>query len=69
MSIYYIMISMISLIKAIGHIISVYIAHTIAIRRAPNHALALRGQYPMLALMVFYTAVSLWIIAQPIVAG
>ena len=53
----------------IGHIVSVYIAHTIAIRRAPGHALALRGQYPMLALMVFYTAVSLWIIAQPIVAG
>ena len=52
----------------VGHIISVYIAHTIAIRRAPSHALALRGQYPMLALMVFYTAVSLWIIAQPIVA-
>ena len=52
----------------IGHIVSVYIAHTIAIRRAPTHSLALRGQYPMLALMVFYTAVSLWIIAQPIVA-
>lgn len=53
----------------IGHIVSVYIAHTIAVRRAPSHRLALRGQYPMLALMVFYTAVSLWIIAQPIVAG
>ena len=53
----------------IGHIVSVYIAHTIAIRRATSHRLALRGQYPMLALMVFYTAVSLWIIAQPIVAG
>ena len=52
----------------IGHIVSVYIAHTIAVRRAPSHSLALRGQYPMLALMVFYTAVSLWIIAQPIVA-
>ncbi len=51
----------------VGHIISVYIAHEIAVRRAANHALALRGQYPMLALMVFYTAVSLWIIAQPIV--
>ena len=53
----------------VGHIVSVYIAHTIAVRRAPSHKLALRGQYPMLALMVFYTAVSLWIIAQPIVAG
>ena len=52
----------------VGHIVSVYIAHTIAVRRTPTHALALRGQYPMLALMVFYTAVSLWIIAQPIVA-
>ena len=52
----------------IGHIVSVYIAHTIAVRRAPSHSLALRGQYPMLALMVFYTAVSLWIIAQPIVS-
>ena len=52
----------------VGHIVSVYIAHTIAVRRAPSHELALRGQYPMLALMVFYTAVSLWIIAQPIVA-
>ena len=28
---------------------------------------ALRGQYPMLALMVFYTETSLWMIAQPIV--
>ena len=53
----------------VGHIVSVYIAHTIAVRRAPSHRLALRGQYPMLGLMVFYTAVSLWIIAQPIVAG
>ena len=52
----------------VGHIVSVYIAHTIAIRRAPSHKLALRGQYPMLVLMVFYTAVSLWIISQPIVA-
>lgn len=52
----------------VGHVVSVYIAHTIALRRAPSHKLALRGQYPMLALMVFYTAVSLWIISQPIVA-
>ena len=50
-----------------GHIVSVYIAHAISLRRAANRSLALRGQYPMLALMVLYTAVSLWIIAQPIV--
>ena len=50
----------------IGHIISVYVAHVIAVARTPDRSLALKGQYPMLALMVFYTATSLWIIAQPI---
>jgi hypothetical protein len=52
----------------LGHIMSVYIAHVISIGRAPDHSSALRGQYPMLLLMVGYTATSLWIIAQPIVA-
>ena len=50
----------------VGHIVSVYIAHVIAVRRTPDRSLALKGQYPMLALMVFYTVTSLWIIAQPI---
>ena len=50
----------------IGHIVAVYVAHVIAVRRTADRALALKGQYPMLALMVFYTATSLWIIAQPI---
>ena len=51
----------------LGHVISVYLAHVTALRlsdRAPN---ALRGQIPMLALMVLYTMSSLWIIGQPIV--
>ena len=52
----------------LGHIISVYIAHVVALRRVTDYRLAIRGQYPMLLLMVFYTATSLWIIAQPIVA-
>ena len=50
-----------------GHIISVFTAHVIALRKTKTHAIAVRSQYPMLFLMVFYTAVSLWIIAQPIV--
>jgi hypothetical protein len=33
----------------------------------PDRHLALRSQWPMLALMVCYTMTSLWIIAQPIV--
>lgn len=51
----------------LGHIISVYIAHTVSLRRTGGLPQALRGQYPMLMLMVIYTAISLWIIAQPIV--
>ena len=50
-----------------GHIIAVYIAHIVAIRSIKDRSKALVSQYPMLVLMVGYTAVSLWIIAQPIV--
>ena len=52
----------------LGHIASVYIAHVISMGRVADRSRALRGQYPMLLLMVFYTATSLWIIAQPIVS-
>ncbi len=52
----------------LGHIIAVYIAHVISLRTVSNHSSALRGQYPMLLLMVSYTVTSLWIIAQPIVS-
>ena len=51
----------------LGHVIAVYLAHLTALRRAPAGSGALRGQMPMLALMILYTASSLWIIAQPIV--
>ena len=51
----------------VGHVLSVYLAHIISLRRAAAGSNALRGQIPMLALMLLYTASSLWIIAQPIV--
>lgn len=50
-----------------GHMIAVYLAHATALRSMPDHRAALRSQYPMLALMVGYTVISLWILAQPIV--
>ena len=50
----------------LGHIIAVYIAHLISLRTIQDHNSALRSQYPMLVLMVGYTMVSLWILAQPI---
>ena len=49
-----------------GHIISVFLAHSIALRTFKDRGLALKSQVPMLALMVGYTMVSLWILAQPI---
>ena len=52
----------------IGHIMAVYLAHLVSMRTFNDRAMALSSQYPMLALMVLYTVVSLWIIAQPIVA-
>ena len=50
----------------VGHVIAVYISHVTSLRGGPQHADALRGQLPIVLLMVAYTATSLWIIAQPI---
>ena len=50
-----------------GHVIAVYVAHVVALRVYRDRRAALRSQLPMLVLMVGYTVVSLWIIAQPIV--
>ena len=52
----------------VGHITAVYLAHRMAVRMFQDRSSALASQYPMLTLMVIYTVVSLWIIAQPIVA-
>jgi hypothetical protein len=52
-----------------GHILAVYLAHLVAMRILRHRARALRSQYPMLVLMVGYTMLSLWILAQPIVEG
>jgi hypothetical protein len=51
----------------VGHVIAVYVAHVVALREFRDRRAALRSQLPMLVLMVGYTVVSLWIIAQPIV--
>ena len=52
----------------IGHIMAVYLAHLISLRTFQDRSMAISSQYPMLMLMVIYTVVSLWTIAQPIVA-
>ena len=52
----------------IGHVMAVYLAHVEAMRHFDTRRQALMSQAPMLMLMVGYTMVSLWIIAQPIVS-
>lgn len=58
--------SQVGLIVA-GHVVAVYLAHAVALREAPSPKLALRGQLPVVALMVLYTVASLWILSQPVV--
>lgn len=57
--------SMIAII--IGHIVAVYLSHAEALRLYDDHRRALVSQIPMLVLMVGYTMLSLWIVAQPII--
>ena len=58
--------SQVALIVA-GHVVAVYLAHVVALREVPSPKLALRGQLPMVALMVLYTITSLWVLSQPVV--
>jgi hypothetical protein len=51
----------------IGHVIAVYLAHVQALRLYGERRAALRSQVPMIVLMVAYTTLSLWILAQPVV--
>jgi hypothetical protein len=48
-----------------GHVVAIVLAHRIALRDSPRHSV--RAGLAMVALMVGYTILSLWIIAQPIV--
>ena len=50
-----------------GHIIAVWLSHEVAAQLFPDARQLRRSQYPMMLLMVGYTALSLWILAQPIV--
>jgi hypothetical protein len=50
-----------------GHVIAVYLAHRMALYLFSDRSGMLASQFPLLALMVGYTMLSLWIIAQPAV--
>jgi len=50
-----------------GHVIAVWVGHVTAFVVFNDAGTARRSQFPMVILMVGYTMLSLWIIAQPIV--
>lgn len=50
-----------------GHVLAMYVAHRLALERFSGRRTARRSQYPLAALMIAYTMMSLWILAQPMV--
>lgn len=50
----------------IGHVVAVYLAHKVALEMHQKRLQVTVGQIPVIALMLVYTTISLWIIAQPI---
>jgi hypothetical protein len=52
-----------------GHIISVYIAHCVALRFADKGRRVIVSQLPMLMLMMAFTASGLWILSRPVGGG
>ncbi|MEH6466246.1 MAG: hypothetical protein V7722_01340, partial [Porticoccus sp.] len=55
------------IVIVVGHIIAVFLSHVMAQRVFESQRQVVMSQIPMLVLMVGYTMVSLWILAQPIV--
>jgi hypothetical protein len=48
----------------VGHVAGLAIAHDRAVALFEDRRLALRSQYPMLALMILYTVGGLWLLSQ-----
>jgi hypothetical protein len=48
-----------------GHLLAIWVAHTAAYDLFPGRLQAIRSQYALTAVMIFYTAVSLWVVSQP----
>jgi hypothetical protein len=50
-----------------GHLVAVWVAHATAYDLFPSRLQAVRSQYGVTAVMIAYTMVSLWVIAEPFV--
>ena len=52
-----------------GHVVAVFAAHRVALQRHEEPTRALLAQAPMVLLMVAYTMIGLWVLAQQIKVG
>ena len=52
----------------LGHVLAVWVAHTVAYDLFPSRLQAVRSQYALTLVMVFYTMTSLWIVSRPYAA-
>jgi hypothetical protein len=57
------------LLILVGHVVGVYLSHLEVAKAFPNSRRAVASELPMLALMVVFTTIGLWILALPIVSG
>ena len=51
----------------VGHVVAIWIAHSVSFELFPGRLQPLRSQYPLVALMIAYTMTSMWIVIQPTV--
>ena len=51
----------------VGHVISVWLAHQVALRQSVTRRSAVMASMPLTCLMIIYTAISLSVIAEPMV--
>ncbi|WP_417935953.1 hypothetical protein [Haloarcula saliterrae] len=49
----------------VGHLVAIWVAHAAAYDVFPSRLQAVRSQYPFIAVMVFYTMTSLWVVSRP----
>lgn len=49
----------------IGHILAVWIAHTVSFELFPGKLQAIRSQYPFIIVMIFFTMASLYLVSLP----
>lgn len=49
----------------LGHVFALWVAHSLAFELFPGVLKPIRSQYPFVVVMIVYTIISMWVVAQP----